>query len=303
MESIDKQEQVQSTKPRNALIAFLFSLFAPGLGQVYNGQVKKGVLFFCLLCFSIFIYSIFDLADSFIWLCIILIINISLQLWIIIDAVIQARKQADYIPKSYNRWYYNLAILIAMMVIVQIIDIRSILGIQSFVIPTISNAPTIQIGDRLVADMDVYETEEIDYGHIAVFDGQDGYWTFRVVALPNDTLSIEDHNVIINGVPNKLTELGKLEFNGYEVTEYEVEMPNGHQHKIFVNNVESPYMRSQISERVLGPDEYYVLGDNRGDAYDSRYIGTISKDQIHGRIIYSFWGKGSDRINVDFTRR
>ncbi|WP_343555558.1 hypothetical protein [Sphingobacterium sp.] len=30
--------------PRNAFIAGVFSLVFPGLGQVYNGQIKKGIM-------------------------------------------------------------------------------------------------------------------------------------------------------------------------------------------------------------------------------------------------------------------
>ncbi len=45
---------------------------------------------------------------------------------------------------------------------------------------------------------------------------------------------------------------------------------------------------------------YYLLGDNRDDAADSRYIGSIKRHDILGRIIYSYWGKTTDRINIDF---
>jgi TM2 domain-containing membrane protein YozV len=47
---IDEGPTPERTKPRNAFIAFLFSLLLPGLGQIYNGQPFKAALFFFLPC-------------------------------------------------------------------------------------------------------------------------------------------------------------------------------------------------------------------------------------------------------------
>jgi len=38
----------------------------------------------------------------------------------------------------------------------------------------------------------------------------------------------------------------------------------------------------------LGPDEYFVMGDNRGESYDSRKFGPIQKSSIVGRT----WVRG-----------
>ena len=35
----------EKNKPRNPKLAFFLALFVIGLGQVYNGQIKKGLLF------------------------------------------------------------------------------------------------------------------------------------------------------------------------------------------------------------------------------------------------------------------
>ena len=39
----------------------------------------------------------------------------------------------------------------------------------------------------------------------------------------------------------------------------------------------------------LGPDEYYVLGDNRDASFDSRRWGIVPKANIVGRVIVRIW--------------
>ncbi|HOR46921.1 MAG TPA: S26 family signal peptidase, partial [Caldisericia bacterium] len=39
----------------------------------------------------------------------------------------------------------------------------------------------------------------------------------------------------------------------------------------------------------LGPDEFYVMGDNRGGSLDSRTFGPIKRDSILGRAFIVFW--------------
>jgi len=51
---------------------------------------------------------------------------------------------------------------------------------------------------------------------------------------------------------------------------------------------------------TIPPNCYYLLGDNRDNAMDSRYVGVVNKDEIKGKIVYSYWGKTYDRINIDF---
>jgi signal peptidase I len=44
----------------------------------------------------------------------------------------------------------------------------------------------------------------------------------------------------------------------------------------------------------LGPDEYWLMGDNRQGSKDSRYFGPIKKNFIHGRILFRIWSLDSD---------
>ena len=67
--------------------------------------------------------------------------------------------------------------------------------------------------------------------------------------------------------------------------------------KVFVNNhaLEEDYLSeknhySQDRHKLdLGPDEYYVLGDNREVSKDSRSFDAIEDEAIIGRAVLRFW--------------
>ena len=46
------------------------------------------------------------------------------------------------------------------------------------------------------------------------------------------------------------------------------------------------------SPQVLGKDSYYILGDRRSEAVDSRKLGAIQKDQIRGKV-FMLWRRRS----------
>ena len=40
---------------------------------------------------------------------------------------------------------------------------------------------------------------------------------------------------------------------------------------------------------IIPEDEYFMMGDNRGNSQDSRYWGTLKKDRFIGRAVFLFW--------------
>src|SRR5690606_13897368 len=83
MESIiEEQEEQPKIHPRNAFIAFLLSVFTPGLGQIYNGQVKKGVVFFVLVLLVPVIFGLFNLMSFFYGFISIFIIEFIIRIYI-----------------------------------------------------------------------------------------------------------------------------------------------------------------------------------------------------------------------------
>ena len=102
------------------------------------------------------------------------------------------------------------------------------------------------------------------FGRIRRFDvvicrypGRKGHFVKRVVSLPGERVSMTE---------------GALYINGAEVTE------------------DFPLRRSLrgFDERTLGPDEYFVMGDNRPCSSDSRRVGPIHRRAILARVCCVF---------------
>ena len=72
-----------------------------------------------------------------------------------------------------------------------------------------------------------------------------------------------------------------------------VEIRNGN---VFVNDkaLEEPYTLDDprgitMIEQVMGPDEYFVLGDNRLQSNDSKNWGPVPLENIIGKVWVSYW--------------
>ncbi|MDO4444894.1 MAG: signal peptidase I, partial [Bacillota bacterium] len=76
--------------------------------------------------------------------------------------------------------------------------------------------------------------------------------------------------IAIEGDEVTLTEEG-LEINGYL------------QQEIYTETL--PYTEGITFPIRVGRDEYFVLGDNRTTAKDSRIYGTVKKEEIKGTVI------------------
>ena len=121
---------------------------------------------------------------------------------------------------------------------------------------------TLQDGDNLWIDKLSYQFGDPKRFDIVVFpyQGQDVYYIKRVIGLPGEKVQITpDGNILIND---------------------EVLMESYGREVIADSGTAS-------EPRVLGEDEYFVLGDNRNDSRDSRWadVGDINKKDIIGKAV------------------
>ena len=70
---------------------------------------------------------------------------------------------------------------------------------------------------------------------------------------------------------------------------------------LYVNEeaVDEPYIAKPDMKDYgpweLGDDQYFVMGDNRNNSNDSRFVGPIKKDMIIGKVQFVMWPMGSMR--------
>lgn len=290
------------TNKRNPIVVFFLSLFFFGLGQMYNGQLKKGIVYFLIALILPILLGFTRIGVYFIGFFAIAIIDLAFRIYTIYDAVKTAKKLKIYILKPYNTWYYYAVYMVVASAMFWVCSDSQIIGVKSFKMQSAANEPTVNVGDKVVADLRAFNNTEPDYGDIAIFKQKDSInpWVYRIVALPNDKVEIQHGFLIINGKKCKTRFIKETKSEEFNVNEYEEELPNGHKHKIYTFKKPFEEDINAVNKLTIPPNSYFLIGDNRDNAMDSRYIGAINKDELLGKLVFSFWGKTTDRINIDF---
>ncbi|HSP15422.1 MAG TPA: signal peptidase I [Thermoanaerobaculia bacterium] len=185
-------------------------------------------------------------------------------------------------------------IRIFMVMLLVVSSLRSALADWNDV-PTGSMKPTIEIGDRVVVNKLAYDLKvpfttiellkwaDPQRGDIVVlFSPQDGVRLVkRVVAIPGDTVQLVDNQLLVNGRAAKWSPIIPTEDSEQGLTLVTREDLFGHKHPMML----TPHV---AAVRSFGPvrvpaGRYFVLGDNRDNSNDSRFIGFISRKSIVGK--------------------
>jgi signal peptidase I len=186
-------------------------------------------------------------------------------------------------------------IRIFMVMLLVVSSLRSALADWNDV-PTGSMKPTIEIGDRVVVNKLAYDLKvpfttielvkwaDPQRGDIVVlFSPVDGTRLVkRVVAVPGDTVQLTDNQLLVNGKAAKWSPIIPTEDSEQGLTLITREDLFGRKHPMMMTP------RYASNARFFGPvrvptGRYFVLGDNRDNSNDSRFIGFISRKSIVGR--------------------
>ncbi|HEY0159432.1 MAG TPA: signal peptidase I [Thermoanaerobaculia bacterium] len=187
-------------------------------------------------------------------------------------------------------------IRIFLLMILIVSSLRSALADWNDV-PTGSMKPTIQEGDRVVVNKLAYDLKipfttkavarwaDPKRGDIVVlFSPVDGTRLVkRVVAIPGDQVEMRENQLFINGQPAKQSPLNTTELADYGRAYVFAENLAGHSHQMMVTP-DIPAVRS-FGPMEIPPGNYFVLGDNRDNSNDSRFIGVIERRRIVGEAV------------------
>jgi signal peptidase I len=133
--------------------------------------------------------------------------------------------------------------------------------------------PNFHDGEYILTDKISYRFSEIQRGDVVIFKSPtdpDVDFIKRVIALPGERVKIADGKVIIynDQNPEGLTLNEPYQTNG--TTSAGKETPPN-------------------TEVKVDKDEYFVLGDNRAESFDSRSWGMLPKKNIIGKAWLRYW--------------
>ncbi len=289
-------------KNRNPIISFILSLVFSGLGQVYNGEIIKGIVF-SILIFPIYILiGLTGLISSFNGMILICSVIAIYKLVVAIEAYQTSKSLNPYELKSINKiGKYLLFILFGFIVNWIGVSVgRSLIGYEAFKIPTSSMEPTIIVGDRIMATR--ISPSNIEAGDIVTFTKDDGQtYLSRVIGLPGDKIEIIGDKAIVNGQTEIWEEEEIQNHDLIEYKKYKSKLPNGKMFGTFkilsFNGRKLPMQEISNKEQIdIEEGRIYVLGDNRNNSMDSRMFGTIPVESIEKKVQYVWWSNEKSRI-------
>jgi signal peptidase I len=201
----------------------------------------------------------------------------------------------------------ELPILILLAFVIAIV-IKTFL-LQAFFIPSGSMIPTLHVGDRVLVEKVNYRLHDPRRGDVVVFandvfgatppdvpwyddaknfvrellglpTGTEEDYIKRVVAVGGDTIRYV-------GSPRHLI------VNGQRVEEpYIAHGQDTSSQTITSGDCERLEMDTEGDACVVPAGDVFVMGDNRGNSQDSRYLGPIDQDKIVGHAFLIIWPPG-----------
>ena len=176
---------------------------------------------------------------------------------------------------------------------------------EPFSIPSGSMYPNLKVGDYLFVSKYSYGFSkhslpfsipvisgrffynEPNRGDIVVFktptDNKTDYIK-RVIGLPGDAIKIKDNIIIINGKPINTMKIGDEKYKFFDVELIRETLDNNTYYDVYEFKKSATFMNTNDYEEIIIPEDYFfVLGDNRDNSQDSRFIGLIPMINLVGR--------------------
>jgi signal peptidase I len=272
-------------KERKPIFALLLSIITPGLGQIYNGQLGKAIILYLVGLLLLIILSFTGLFSSFRGMIFCLAISIVIFLCILLDALHSAIKLKLITLKPYNKWYlYIIIFLIHIFVIFPLAEsilIDRIALVKAYRTPSNAMEPTLLLGDHLIAGMQYYKNKMPERGDVIIFPSpEDPSKDFikRVIGLEGEKIEIKDKSVFIND--NQIEDPWSV-------------------HTDLIVLPKDASSRDNYGPVIVPKGYIFVLGDNRDNSFDSRFLGFIDTAQIKGKPLFVYWAKDKKRIGTE----
>ena len=145
-----------------------------------------------------------------------------------------------------------------------VVALAFIATLRPYIVEGPSMRPAFEPNDRLLVESISPRLGLLSRGDVIVFpdprDPKHPIMIKRIVGLPNETVRVEFERVVILH-------------------------PNGTEEVFPAGTLLGGSHNSDTKETVLGPEDYFVMGDNRDESIDSRHWGTIQPHEMTGKPI------------------
>ena len=300
-------------KPRRSWLAALLTVvFSTGLGHMYSGRLKRGIILFAVgqLLFLTSAISLTVITPRASYILFIIFINVAFFIFCVVDAAIAAKRgKENYQPVKYNRWYAYVGYIVVAGLLAELCLPGIVVAnyVQAFKIPTGAMVPTLLIGDRLLVNKRIYKSAKPRRGDVIVFKYPKDPGTLyvkRLIGLPGDTIEVKERTVYVNNLPleekytqyinpasvndhygpcyipkkgDKIEAAGSsVKLNGEVLNEEVIETYSEHD-----GLYDEPYSVPQ--------DQYFFIGDNRDNSLDSRFWGAVPHGYLVGKAFVIYW--------------
>lgn len=198
----------------------------------------------------------------------------------------------------FSRWYAAIILPIAASWLIPL-GVREFLY-EPFNVPSASMVPGLMVGDHIFASKIAYGQPK--RGDIVVFslprDDQTVY-VKRLMGLPGDRIQVKGGVVLLNGIALALTPVqGIACIEGGRCNYYRETLPDGRSY--VVNDMVANGSADDTEEYIVPENHYFMMGDNRDNALDSRYldqVGYVPRANLIGPIVFIYWNSMGMRID------
>jgi len=167
--------------------------------------------------------------------------------------------------------YTSLSLLVAVVVASGVL----LFVFRPFQVAGNSMQPTFAHGEFVLVETFTHRFDKLTTGRFGLNRGD-----VLVFENPHDTEHVTIKRVI--GLPNEEVDVSR---EGVRITDRETG-----EEEFFANGTLIGGMVSgEEFEMKLGPEDYFVLGDNRAESNDSRQFGAVQKVNMIGTVIGRIW--------------
>lgn len=282
-------------EPRvSAWVAVLLSCACTGLGHLYAGAERRGLVFFLLSLLFVPTAAVAAVLPASRGALMLLLAALALSVGTALTGLVDAARTARRMRgRSVERLLWRPGVVSLFLAVGLAFPLGAALVLrtwclEAFLVASGSMEPSFQGGDRIVVDKRAYRAGGPRRGDVVVFcrpeDGGRAYIK-RVVGLPGERVAVVGGEVLINGralprVPAPEAGAGAY-WEGEGVGRYLV--------RLDADASRAP----DVPEAVVGAERVFLLGDRRGSSLDSRTFGAVPLEQVVGPATYVVWPAGS----------